>query len=235
MEDISMFFAFMAGVLSFFSPCVLPLLPVYLANLTGAVIDKDKMQVSRLLVGVRSLGFISGFSTVFIIMGASATILGEFIIENRSILEKVGGLLIILFGLQEMGLLQFKLLARSKQWDIPGAGKRNFLSSVVMGLAFGTGWTPCVGLVLSSILVLAGTLSTVYQGACMLFIYSLGLGLPFFLLSLALTYSLARVRDLNRYLGRISFCSGGILVIMGVLLLLGRFSALSAWFVRLNG
>lgn len=230
--EVSWLFAFSAGLLSFFSPCVFPLLPVYAANLTGALVGTDKLEVSRRLMMIRSVGFISGFSAVFIAMGASASFLGQFIIDSKVLIEKIGGVIIIIFGLQLAGLLKLKFLYYEKQQGL-WCEQKGLLASVLLGISFGVGWTPCVGLVLSAILLLAGTEGTAVQGAFLLLIYSLGLGIPFFLISLTITYSLAAVRRFNKYLGAASFFSGLVLVAMGLLLAFGRFSVVSAWFAGL--
>jgi cytochrome c-type biogenesis protein len=144
--EVTWFFAFMAGLLSFFSPCVFPLLPVYVANLTGAFISADKVEISRRLLIIRSLGFITGFSTVFILMGASASWLGQFVVGNKVLLEKIGGAIIIVFGLQLTGILKLKFLHYEKQWNFGYERKKGLLASVLLGVSFGIGWTPCVGL-----------------------------------------------------------------------------------------
>jgi cytochrome c-type biogenesis protein len=228
--EVSWLFAFTAGVLSFFSPCVFPLLPVYAANLTGALVGTEKITVSRSLLIIRSIGFIAGFSAVFTLMGASATLLGQLVMDNKAVIEKVGGFIIIIFGLQLIGVCKLKLLYYEMQWNFCSEQQKGLLASVLLGISFGVGWTPCVGIALSSILLLAGEESTLGQGAFLLLIYSLGLGIPFFLISLAITYSLAAVKRLNRYLGVISFVSGLVLLVMGLMLVMGRFSAVSAWF-----
>ncbi|MCE5287040.1 MAG: cytochrome c biogenesis protein CcdA [Pelosinus sp.] len=230
--EVSWLFAFTAGLLSFFSPCVFPLLPVYAANLTGALISTDKIQVSRSLLIIRSLGFVAGFSAVFTLLGASASFLGQFVMDNKATIEKIGGAVIIIFGLQLMGVFKLKCLCYEKQWDLQYEQQKGLLTSVLLGISFGVGWTPCVGLALSSILLLAGTESTAGQGAFLLLFYSLGLGIPFLLISLAITYSLAAIKRVNQYLGLISFISGLVLVVMGLMLVLGRFSAVSAWFAN---
>lgn len=231
--EVSWLFAFSAGLLSFFSPCVFPLLPVYAANLTGALLEKDKLEVSKRLLMIRSAGFIAGFSAVFIAMGASASFLGQLIFDNKALIEKIGGVIIMIFGLQLVGLLKLRFLYYEKQWKFGSEQQKGLLASLLLGISFGVGWTPCVGLVLSAILLLAGTEGTAMQGAFLLLMYSLGLGIPFFLISLTITYSLAAIRRFNQYLGTISFFGGLVLVVMGLMLALGRFSAVSAWFAGL--
>jgi cytochrome c-type biogenesis protein len=230
LEKISVSFAFVAGVLSFFSPCVFPLLPAYVANLTGGRIDHDKVSVSRGLLLIRSFGFILGFSVLFTLMGASASLLGQFFLEYRGYIEKIGGLIIVIFGLQMAGLLNFSFLYYQKQWNFQYRQHKDFFSSFLLGISFGAGWTPCVGLVLSSILLLAGATDTVYDGMFFLLVYSAGLGIPFLVISLALTYSLAIIKRINGLLDKVILFNAGLLICMGLLLMTGRFQQVSAWF-----
>ncbi|RAT98308.1 cytochrome c biogenesis CcdA family protein [Brevibacillus sp. Leaf182] len=230
MDQLSILFAIAAGMLSFFSPCIFPLLPAYVANLTGSYVSGDKMSVSKKVLMVRSLLFILGFTVVFMMMGASASMIGQFFAANRGVLEKVAGLLIILFGLQTAGLLHLRFLMFQKQWE--AKGPKNGWHSFVVGLAFGTGWTPCVGLALSSILLLAGSAETMYSGIFLLLFYSLGLGVPFLLISLLITRSLGVMKKVNKWLPRLSLINGWILIAMGLLLFTGQLQKLSAWLAQ---
>lgn len=227
MGDISIWFAIAAGMLSFFSPCIFPLLPAYLANLTGAYTSGDKIQVSKTILMVRSILFILGFTVVFMMMGASASMIGQLFASNREVVEKVSGLLIIIFGLQMAGILNLRILMFSKQRETKGP--KGGWNSFVVGLAFGTGWTPCVGLALSSILLLAGSSDTMYSGMLLLLFYSLGLGVPFLLISLLITKSLGVMSKVNKWLPRLSLLGGWIMVVMGLLLFTGQMTRLSAW------
>jgi cytochrome c-type biogenesis protein len=230
LENISVSFAFVAGFLSFFSPCVIPLLPAYIANLTGGKIDHDKINVSRGLLLFRSLGFILGFSVLFTFMGASASLIGQFLIEYRDYIEKIGGFVIVVFGLQMAGIFNFSFLYYQKQWDFQYRQHKNFLSSFLLGISFGAGWTPCVGVALSSILLLAGAADTVYNGILFLLVYSAGLGIPFLIISLVLTYSLAIIKRINGLLDKLILFNAGLLICLGLLLMSGRFQEASAWF-----
>lgn len=229
MENISLLFAFTAGMLSFFSPCIFPLIPAYVANLTGSHIESDKVVVSKRILMFRSIYFILGFSVIFMLMGASASTLGQLFSEHRSLLEKVSGFLIIVFGMQMAGILTFKFLMLEKRFHAKTSGKKSNWSSFVLGVAFGTGWTPCVGLALSSILLLAGSADTMYSGLFLLMIYSLGLGIPFLIISWLITYSLSVVKRVNKFLLRLSLVSGWILIFMGLLLFTGQLQKISAW------
>ncbi|MFT9846673.1 cytochrome c biogenesis CcdA family protein [Aneurinibacillus sp. REN35] len=232
METISFAFAFAAGIISFFSPCIFPLLPAYVAHLTGGNIKQNRLNAERKVVMIRSLGFILGFSFIFVVMGASASFVGQLFRENRQLVEQISGILIIIFGFQMAGMLNLRFLMMEKRWDTTAAKQQNIWGSVLLGLAFGSGWTPCVGLALSSILLLAGSAETMYNGMVLLWIYSLGLGIPFFALSFVLTYSLTVMKKVNRFMPVISKSSGWIMVGMGILLFTGQMQKISAWLAQ---
>jgi cytochrome c-type biogenesis protein len=229
MESVSFLFAFTAGILSFLSPCVFPLIPAYIANLTGSVYGNHRVEVSKRLLLARSLSFIMGFSIIFVLMGASASVLGQIFAHNRDVIQKISGLLIIIFGLQMAGILKLRFLMMEKRWEAYQTDEKNVWRSFILGMSFGAGWTPCVGLALSSILLLAGSSNTVYSGILMLFVYSLGLGIPFLAISLIITYSLCFFKKINRSLGVLSIINGWILIGMGLLLFTGQLQKISAW------
>lgn len=229
MENVSVLFAFTAGMLSFLSPCVFPLIPAYVANLTGSTLGNNRVEVSKRLLLARSLSFIMGLSLIFVLMGASASVLGQIFTHNRDIIQKISGLLIIIFGLQMAGILKLRFLMMEKRWEARQTGEKSVWRSFILGMSFGAGWTPCVGLALSSILLLAGSANTIYSGMVMLFVYSLGLGIPFLAISVIITYSLRIVRKINRSLGLLSIINGWILIGMGLLLFTGQLQKISAW------
>ncbi|NMA69989.1 MAG: cytochrome c biogenesis protein CcdA [Desulfitobacterium sp.] len=229
MENVTILFAFTAGILSFLSPCIFPLIPAYVSSLTGSTIGKDRIDVSKQILFSRSISFILGFSLIFVIMGASASALGQFFANHREIVQKLSGLIIIIFGLQMAGVLNIRFLMMEKRMEVKQAKEKNILRSFLLGMSFAAGWTPCVGLALSSILLLAGASSTVYSGMFLLFVYSLGLGIPFLLISLVITYSLRVIKKVNSSLGLLSKISGWILVVMGLLLYTGQLQKLSTW------
>lgn len=230
-QNITIFIALLAGILSFFSPCIFPLVPAYVTHLTGSKIEDGRINLDKKILFVRSIAFILGFSIVFVMMGASASFIGQFFMEHRKLIGQISGILIITFGLQMAGILKLKFLMIEKRWDNKLEPK-SFWSSAVLGFAFGSGWTPCVGLALSSILLLAGSTETVYQGMLMLWIYSLGLGIPFLLISFLLSYSLTALKKINRFLPTLSLVNGWILVGLGVLLYTGQMQKISAWLAR---
>lgn len=228
MNDIGMFFALAAGVLSFFSPCVFPLLPAYVTHLTGGKIEDSKMQVDRAKLYLRSFGFIIGFSIIFIALGASASFIGKILMNYRMMVMQVAGLLIIIFGLQMAGLLKFKFLMKEKRFQSENKSKEIF-GSVLLGMAFASGWSPCVGLALSSIILLASSSDTLGQGVFLLVAYSLGMAIPFFIISVVISYSLKTMRKINKYLSKLAFINGMVMVALGMLVLSGQMQKISAW------
>lgn len=228
MNEIGLFFAFTAGILSFFSPCVFPLLPAYITHLTGGKIEGAKVMVERSTLLTRSMGFIIGFSLIFIIMGASASFLGQIFAQYRTIVMQIAGLLIIIFGLQMAGLLNIKFLMYEKKIHSESKSKGIF-SSVFLGMAFASGWSPCVGLALSSILLLASSSDTLYQGMYLLTAYSFGMAVPFLVIAFIISYSLKSVKKINKYLSKLAFVNGMIMVGMGFLVLSGQMQKISAW------
>jgi len=216
------------------SPCIFPLIPAYVANLTGSTPGNNRIEVSKRLLLARSLSFIMGFSLIFVMMGASASVLGQIFTHNRDVIQKLSGLLIIIFGLQMAGILKLRFLMMEKRWEAKQTAEKNVWRSFILGISFGAGWTPCVGLALSSILLLAGSSNTVYSGMFLLFVYSMGLGIPFLAISLIITYSLRVVRKINRSLGFLSLINGWILIGMGLLLFTGQLQKISAWFASFN-
>lgn len=229
MENVSVLFAFTAGMLSFLSPCVFPLIPAYVANLTGSSYGDNRIEVSKRVLFTRSIAFILGFSLIFVLMGASASTVGRLFANYRDLIQMISGILIIIFGLQMAGVIKLRFLMTEKRWEGKQEAGNSLWRSLIMGISFGAGWTPCVGLALSSILLLAGSAETIYSGMFLLFIYSMGLGLPFLAISLIITYSFKVVKTINSKLGILSIISGWILVAMGILLFTGQLQRISAW------
>lgn len=232
MNEVNLGIAFLAGIISFLSPCVFPLVPVYLAQLTGGSITEQELQAESKVVMLRSIGFVVGFSIVFLLLGASSTLLGKLFFAYRVWIEKIGGFIIIIFGLQMAGVFSFSLLMREKRvsMTMPLSQTKSMLRSVVMGFAFGAGWTPCIGLVLSSILILASQSNTMWEGMLLLLVYSMGLGVPFLLIATLWSRSLQKFQQINRLLPAIQKFSGGLLVLLGLMLLTGMFKQLSFYF-----
>jgi cytochrome c-type biogenesis protein len=229
-QDLSLFLAFAAGVLSFLSPCVLPLVPSYLAFLTGLSFEElthehPKQKLRRIILG-HSLLFILGFSVLFSVMGASATLVGQFLAVHRDTIRIVGGITIILFGLFISGVFSLAFLQREKKLHLR-AKPLGYLGSFLVGVTFAAGWTPCVGPLLSSILLYASTAENLRVGILLLFSYSLGLGIPFLACALALNSFLSVFQKTRRYLGVFTQVGGALLVIVGILLLINSFEFLN--------
>ena len=225
------FIAFLAGLLSFLSPCVLPLIPSYLSFITGvSVADLAQESVAsgvRFRIGLHALFFILGFSAVFMTLGASATAVGGFLLEHQKILQRLGGLLVLVFGATLAGLLKIPFLSREKRVSLSNH-PTGFAGSLAVGAVFAFGWSPCVGPILASILVLAGTSERLSEGLLLLGAYSLGLAVPFFLAALATGYFLSAMKTLQKYLLVIERSSGVLLMVIGLLLLTGRFARVAA-------
>lgn len=223
---LSWFIIFAEGAASFLSPCILPLMPVYLSHLVGSTIESEKnTRAFRIKVLINTLGFILGLFIVFGALGAASTLLGRLLIQNARILRKTSGVVIILFGLHHAGILRFDRLERQKGMRIkqktPG-----FLRSVVIGMAFSFGWTPCIGPILGSVLMMAGSSGNMLKGFYMLSIYSLGFSLPFLTVALFYQYLLGKLPHLEQYLLKIKIASGILLVILGILIYADRLSFL---------
>jgi cytochrome c-type biogenesis protein len=217
--QISIFLAFGYGLLSFFSPCILPLVPVYIANLTNAEVFKDKAKRNRFSIFFHSLSFVIGFSIVFTLWGAGAGFISSALSRHLVVIRQVIGGLIIIFGLLMLAALKVPLLNYEKRFKISGLTAGSYLRSFIIGAVFPVAWIPCTSWVLGGILLLAGTSQTALQGAYLLVIYSLGLGLPFLLLGIAFDFILPLLKKINKYSEWIYIFSGFLLIIMGILIL----------------
>lgn len=225
--------AFAAGLLSFLSPCVLPLVPSYATFITGMSLE-DLARGStraRRTVMVHGALFVLGFSLVFIAFGASASLIGSMFAFYRGWIERIGGILLIVFGLYLLGVL--RLPGAQREFRLQLSNKPvGYAGTALVGIAFGAGWTPCIGPVLGGILTLAGTTGSVGQGMGLLSAYSLGLALPFMLATVALDQFLIRFKRFRHLLPWVSRASGALLILVGTLLLTGAFTTLSAMLIR---
>jgi len=228
LNNISLILAFSAGLLSFLSPCVLPLIPAYISYLTGTAINQLDNKKAKLDILYKSFGFVFGFSIIFILMGASITTLGKLLIKNQNIFRKISGSLMIVFGLHTLGLLKIKLLYREKRFFSFNKPNGKF-GSIFMGMAFAFGWTPCIGPILSSILLYASSFETISKGILLLFVYSLGLAIPFILTALAIGSFIKYKDSIFKYLPLISTISGILLFIMGILIFTNKVNILSRY------
>jgi cytochrome c-type biogenesis protein len=235
--NVSIFIALAAGLLSFLSPCVLPLFPSYLSFITGTSLQElesphGRQQVRRAVIA-NSLAFITGFSLIFIALGASFSLIGQMLLTYQDTLRILGGLLITFFGIYITGLL--KLPAFGRYYQINLANKpAGYVGSSLVGATFALGWTPCVGPILGAILLLASTQKTVTTGILMLSAYSLGLAIPFFLSSLAVGAFFGFSRALRRYIRTIQVGAGLLLIAVGILLVTDYFSVLNAYALKLT-
>lgn len=219
--------AFLAGLLSFLSPCVLPVVPSYLSYVTG-ISGAAELQQRRHLALLHAALFVLGFTLIFVALGATATALGRLLNTYQHWLERIGGALILLFGLYCVGALRIGVLSREVRFDL-GQKPLGFLGSVLAGLAFGAGWTPCIGPILGSILLYTSSRADFGQGLVLLLSYSLGLAIPFLVAAWALEWFLGWMRRFRRYVVWVERLAGVLLIAFGLLLLTGTFTLLSGW------
>lgn len=241
-ENVTLLAAFGAGLLSFVSPCVLPLIPGYLSYISGVSLDEMRgtavTQAGGVAVAVAtdvrrrilisSLAFILGFTLVFVAVGASASAIGQVVARNLPILGRIAGIIIIIFGLHTMGVLRIEWLYQEKRLQ-SGRAPAGPFGAMLVGIAFAFGWTPCLGPILSGILFLAGAQDTVGEGVRLLTVYSLGLGVPFIATALAINRFFAAQAKIRRYYHAIEVVSGLLLIVIGFLILTNRFTIIAQW------
>lgn len=213
--------AFLGGLLSFLSPCVLPLIPSYVSFITGISFDDfktgDKAKIRRLTL-INSFAFVFGFSTVFVLLGVSSSYVGRLFAVYYDHIRIIGGIIIIVFGLYVMGVIKLNFLASDKRVHLHSKPRGHF-GSFIVGLTFGAGWTPCIGPILGSILLIASTTGSAMQGFKLLLVYSLGLAIPFMATSLAINSFLSHYSSIQKYMRLIMFLSGLLLIGFGIILL----------------
>jgi cytochrome c-type biogenesis protein len=229
--SVSFAVAFAAGVISFLSPCVLPIVPGYLGFITGMSLDELQDGAPRRAVLVPALFFVAGFSLIFILLGASATLIGQVLKVYQDWIARIGGLVIILFGLHLLGVLRVSGLMRERRMHI-ARSPAGFAGAAVAGAAFGAGWTPCLGPVLGALLTYASARATLVEGMVLLGSYSLGLAVPFLLAAAATGYFLRASQRMRGLIPIIEKTSGVLLVLVGLLLVSGSFTVLSGWLTR---
>ena len=221
MSEVGYITAFLGGVLSFLSPCVLPLIPSYVSFITGISFDDfksgDRARIRKLTI-INSSAFVLGFSTVFVLLGVSSSFVGKLLAVYYDHIRIVGGIIIIIFGLYVMGVLKLNFLASEKRIHLQSKPRGHF-GSFIVGLTFGAGWTPCIGPILGSILLIASTTGSALQGFYLLLIYSLGLAIPFIVTSLAINSFLSHFSAIQKYMKLIMIISGLLLISFGVILL----------------
>jgi cytochrome c-type biogenesis protein len=235
LESVPLLVAFSAGVLSFLSPCVLPLVPAYVTFITGVSLDAPRgagRAESRRTAVRHALLFIGGFALVFVLLGASATAVGQYLREHLILVRRVGGALVVLLGLQVTGLVNVPFLQLERRVHLR-ARPAGYLGAAVVGVAFGAGWTPCIGPILGTILTLAATAERVGTGMLLLAVYAVGLGLPFLLAALGTDAFLAFFGRFRRWLRPVSIASGALLIVVGDLIFTNYLAILSAYLNRL--
>jgi cytochrome c-type biogenesis protein len=224
--SLGLVLAFSAGLLSFVSPCVLPLIPSYLTFVTG--VGFDELGSSRRAAAVHSLLFILGFTLIFVALGASATVLGRVLIAYRVWITRAGGALIVLFGLYLLGVVRVAAFDRERRVHLANKPV-GYLGSVLVGVAFGAGWTPCLGPILGAILTYTAATADLSRGLPLLLAYSLGLAIPFLVAAVAVERFLETVTRFRPHLARVSQVSGALLVMVGVLMMFDYFTILATY------
>jgi cytochrome c-type biogenesis protein len=231
MQDVSILVAFVSGLMSFFAPCVLPLLPAYISYVTGVSLSEfkndERIQTHRLQIISSSIWYVLGFSSLIVLMGTTAASLGGVFRKNNDAMQLFGGILVMLFALHFMGVFQLPFLHSHKGIHLPKwTDHLKRLRAFMMGVIFATAWTPCIGAVLGAILTLAATTKTVYYGALLLFVYSLGISVPFLLLSILLIKTPKLTQRLQRSMTVVTKVFGVVLFLIGFLL----FNNTAEWF-----
>ncbi len=222
--------ALLGGILSFLSPCVLPIVPPYLAYMGGSTIDAMTEGRDRGVIG-KALFFVMGLSTVFLFMGFAASAFGQIFLQYQREMAWIAGGVIILFGLHFLGILRIPLLYREARFDAGDRGGSLF-GAYILGLAFAFGWTPCIGPVLGAILSLAAQEGSISRGVVLMGFYAIGLGIPFLLAAIFMRRFLSSMGRLKRHMGRIEKAMGVLLLVVGVLLVTGLFTELSFWLLE---
>jgi len=233
-EAVSVVAALVGGLLSFFSPCVLPLVPVYLGYISGVAVGRSSSQARRVVVS-HALVFVLGFSLIFALLGAAVGLLGQALNAALPTLTRVGGVVLVVLGLQMAGVLRIPALYSEKRWEGRLGASAGYLRSLLIGMIFAAGWTPCVGPVLTAILLLAMQTATAWRGAWLLLVFAAGLGIPFVVTGALLDVLMPRLKRVGKHAQAISVAGGILLIVMGFALVTGLFTELSfalnaAWF-----
>ena len=229
--NVNVLTAFLAGLVSFVSPCVLPLIPAYLSFLTGSSLEELKAQsgaASRARVMLHALAFVAGFTVVFMAIGLSASALGSVFIDYKDWIARIGGVIVIVLGLNMIGVFKIPALMMDKRLQLRSAN-RSVLASFLVGIGFAAGWSPCIGPILALIIFKA---SQQHYGPAtfFLFVYSMGLAVPFLITAAAITQALKALNRIKRYLGAIEMAAGIFLVLTGLVLVTGSFGRVAGWF-----
>ncbi|MEL6619227.1 MAG: cytochrome c biogenesis protein CcdA [Pseudomonadota bacterium] len=224
--------ALLAGIISFLSPCVLPIVPPYLAYMSGMTVgEMSDDGTARSRATVTALFFVLGLSTVFLFLGFAASAFGAFFLQNQVLFAQISGAVIIVFGLHFLGIFRLKFLDREARMDAGDRGGSAF-GAYILGLAFAFGWTPCIGPQLGAILTLAASEASVARGTFLLGVYAAGLGIPFLLAAMFMSRAMGVMNRLKRHMGLIEKVMGGLLLIVGTAMLLGWFTRFSFWLLE---
>ncbi|MEK4273715.1 cytochrome c biogenesis CcdA family protein [Paenibacillus sp. FSL R7-0026] len=232
---VFLFGVFGAGLLSFFAPCILPLIPVYVSYLSGSMVngtnqqqpDTNSVRLRSTLV-LRTLLFVLGLSLVFVLLGFGSGIVGNLI--SSPVFLAICGAIVVIFGIYQTGLIRLSWLERERKLSNNHARRGGYVGAFLLGLTFSFGWTPCIGPVLAAILGIAAGEGSPLYGGFLMFLYTLGLAIPFLIMSVFSEYVMKRIRRLYRYMGVIKITSGCILIVMGLLLMTDRLNSLVTWF-----
>ncbi|MFQ5343667.1 MAG: cytochrome c biogenesis CcdA family protein [Anaerolineae bacterium] len=229
-QNISIAVAVLAGLFSFLSPCVLPLVPAYIGYLSGATVTAEGVSMAgRRDTFFHALGFVLGFSVIFILLGVTAWSIGDVVFDYLPRLAQIGAIVLIIFGLALIGVFKLPFLYSEKRIQVKVNPSLGYMSSFVIGIFFGAGWTPCVGPILGGILLLASQAATVTHGALLLVAYSLGLGIPFLLVGAAFEAASDTIHRLNRRSNWISIASGVVLIALGLAMLFNKLQLLARY------
>ncbi|HBR16364.1 MAG: cytochrome C biogenesis protein [Deltaproteobacteria bacterium RIFCSPLOWO2_12_FULL_43_16] len=232
-QEVSIPIAFFFGLLSFISPCVLPLVPSYISFVTGISFEElsgnDGSKELKKVILINSLMFILGFSTVFVSLGASASFAGELLRTYQDIIRKVGGVVIILLGIHIIGIINLRMLQQDKRLHFFREKPAGILGSFLIGVGFAAGWTPCIGPILATILMMAASSKTLLQGIFLLIVYSLGLAIPFFLTSLGINTFLKHFNRLKKHMRVVSIVTGSFLIFTGILIYFNYFAIFTGY------
>lgn len=231
MSEVSWLVALAAGVLSFLSPCILPLVPGYIGYISGGLDDEEAPRTGMMVI--RSLFFVLGFSVIFILLGATASAAGQFLFQYVHYLNRIAGVFIVFFGLYLLGVIPLDTLGKTLRVPMPKAGGGS-ISAFLMGVAFAAGWTPCIGSVLAGILLYAGMSETMTQGVVLLGFYSLGLGIPFVLTALFLKWFSGFISRFDTWLARISKLGGFLLVLLGLGIFFDKMADVTLWLMSIG-
>lgn len=234
-EKLPFIASFLAGIMTFISPCILPLIPAYITFISGVSLDELKSGTkSPQSTFLNAVLFVLGFSLVFIILGASATYLGNLLLEKKDIIRWVGGIIIIIFGFHILGITRIKFLYKEKKIQLKKV-PLGYFGSFLVGLTFAIAWTPCVGPILSSILIVASAQETVSKGVLLLLVYSAGLGIPFLITALFINWALQLFTKIKKFYKFIEIFSGIILIIIGVLMITDSFKIITGYLLTIGG